>query len=421
MGSAEDARVAHTRRRSEDPDGFPRRIDVTRFREVGRINRPSGATSWEDYDARIAVLDELHYDGNVDLLRELQSGKIKMSDLMILKRQRRLDVGVGSLRLAEPLLDAFDRVLPQLGGKKKTRDNYKTLFCRLVKSAVPAITDRSAVRELERIDWKKTALKWAADGRGQSGQVWNNMLIALSAFLTELLGDVDNPDRRRIMARIPRAGATPGRVPDVRIDQVVEVIHSMPRNTGPTALTLLLTGLRSEELRGAGPSALRPNLEAIAIAKSGTRRRVVTPFDSRLKNVQSEGLVYVPDGFWRIAELAVRQPPSYNTLRRHWCQRCHDVGIGQVTRIGDGPQYRWPQMFLYTGMRLHDLRHCYAQWVHGAGMPLSQLRHALRHGDESSTARYAQQAAKREAADLAGQAIGGAFDPSELWPDEASE
>jgi hypothetical protein len=55
-------------------------------------------------------------------------------------------------------------------------------------------------------------------------------------------------------------------VPDATIEQVSEVILGMPARTGPTALTLLLTGLRTEELIGAGPRALRPNIQARRVA-----------------------------------------------------------------------------------------------------------------------------------------------------------
>jgi len=65
-------------------------------------------------------------------------------------------------------------------------------------------------------------------------------------------------------------------------------------------------------------------------------------------------------------------------------------------------------------MRLHDLRHSYAQVVSAAGLPLSKS--ALGHGSESSSARYAAQAAGRQAAQLAGQALGGAMALEVLWP-----
>lgn len=409
------SRVANTRRRSPDPDGFPRRIDVSRFKEIGRINRPSGATSWDDYDDRVAVLDELYDTGNLDLLRDFRDGNVRMNDLMRLKRLKRLDNGAGALRLGENLLEAIDRIVPKLGGRKKTGQNYQALVLRLVASSVPKFTTRSTVRDLEKIDWEKTGERWAENG-GDGASTWNNLVIALGSFLSTLLGDSDSPERKRIMSRIPRASAGSGRVPDATIEQVTKVILGMPARTGPSALTLLLTGLRTEELLGAGPSALRPNIQAIAIEKKGRRLvKRTTPFATRLKNAPSEGLVYVPQGFWDVATLAVTNPPGYVTLRRHWCQRCHEVGLGTLTRTKNDPGQRWPQTFRYTGMTLHDLRHCYGQWVHGAGMPLGQLRHALRHEDESSTARYAQQAAKQDAARLVGEVFG-AFDPKDLWP-----
>jgi integrase len=135
----------------------------------------------------------------------------------------------------------------------------------------------------------------------------------------------------------------------------------------------------------------------------------------------------VADGFWPLVEWAVNNRPAYVTLRRHWCQACHEVGLGVVQRT-DGKKGadskvvfigRWPQKFKYAGMRLHDLRHSYAQVVSAAGLPLSQLKSALGQGSESSSARYAAQVAGRQAAQLAGQALGGGMALEVLWPSAA--
>jgi hypothetical protein len=95
-------RVPNTRRRSDDPNGFPKRIDTTRFKEVGRINRPSQANSWEDYDDRIALLDEIYNHHGPDLLIAFRDGHADMNELMRFKRLRRLDTGLGTLKLSAP-------------------------------------------------------------------------------------------------------------------------------------------------------------------------------------------------------------------------------------------------------------------------------------------------------------------------------
>lgn len=42
-----------------------------------------------------------------------------------------------------------------------------------------------------------------------------------------------------------------------------------------------------------------------------------------------------------------------------------------------------------TKLRLHDLRHCFASWLHMAGVSLDMLRPLLGHRDRKTTDRYA--------------------------------
>ncbi len=411
-------RTPNTRRSPQDPDAFPRRIDITRFAEVGRINRPSGAKSRADYDARVAVLDELWEDRNLDLLRAFQAGEVSMDYLMALKNKKQLDHGVEDLRLRRPLFEMLDEVVPKLGRKKKTRDGYQTLLAKLVSLATPALTERAVVRDLERIDWDATMEAWQATG--VSGQSWNNMTIALGSFLSAVVGK-RSAARERIMERVPRAATSPGRVPDATVEQLAAVVMRMPRRTGSTALGLLVTGVRMEDFLGLDPEKdLLPNQEAIRV-EGLEAPGDAKPFTQSSKNDPSRGIRYVPSGFWPVVEWAARNKPAYVTLRRHWCQACHEVGLGVVSRTKDDPNHRWPQTFRYEGMTMHDLRHSYAQYVSDAGMPLEQLRHALGHADVSSTARYAARLAKKEAAEIAGRAFGAAFTPELLWPDEQDE
>ena len=408
--------VANTRRRSKDADGFPRRIDISRFTEIGRINRPSGAKSWDDYGRRIALLDELYDQGKLDLLREFAAGRVKMDELMRLKRQHRLDSGARELRLKRPLFATFDTLVQDMGSKKKTRDGYQSLFLRMVRLSVPALNEQSAVIELERQDWKAVRRRWKEDGA--SGQTWNNFIIMLGSFLTHVLGRKEHPDRLRIMEQLKRAPRAAGRTPDASPMQLAAVLQRMPRRTGAAALTLLVTGIRMSEYLNLDPEIdLAPNQQALRVAGESDAEGD-DDWVQAAKNVQSQGLRYVAEGFWPIVEWSVRNKPSYITLRRHWCWACDAVGLGVLERTKDDPNHRWPQSFKYSGMTMHDLRHSYAQIVSAAGMPLSQLRHALGHGDEQSTARYAAQRAGREAAQLAGAAFGDALVLTALWPDE---
>jgi integrase len=405
--------MANTRRRSEERDGFPRRIDVTRFKEIGRINRPSGAQSWEDYDKRVAVLDELYEDNNLELLKAFARGEVSMDHLMRLKGKHQLDKGIADLRLQRSLFDSFEEVVPQLGSKTKTRDDYASLLARLVELSEPKLTEAAVVRDLKDLDWDSTMDAWEA--AGLSGQSWKNMRVALGSFLSRLLGKKSSA-RQDIMDNVPNAVGSPERTPDASIEQLAAVVRRMPRRSGSVALSLLVTGVRVEEFLGMDPDRdLMPNEQAIKVA-GRERRGKARAFTQRGKNKPSMGTRYVAEGFWPVVEWAARNRPCYTTVRRHWCQACHEVGLGVVTRTKNDPNHRWPQTFRYVGMRLHDLRHCYAQYVSDAGMPLSQLRFALGQSNESSAARYAARLAKKQAASIAGAAFGGAFTAEELWP-----
>lgn len=289
----------------------------------------------------------------------------------------------------------------------------------------------------------------AWEATGASGQSWNNMRVALGSFLATLVDPLAKkkrrpiPDRDRIMDRIPAAQGSVGRMPDASIAQLVAVASAMPRKTGATMIALLVTGLRVEELLQLDPATdLLPNQQALRIGRVEVSDGS-TPFTLSTKNVASAGMRNVPEGFWPIVAWAVANKPAYVTLRRHWCQACHEVNLGAVVRT-DGvelesgevkfPTARWPQKFTYEGMTLHDLRHCYGQYVRDGGVPLSELRHAFGHADETSSAGYAARVgqaparpadkarrAKRWAAEVAGQQFAQLLSIESLWPSEEPE
>jgi integrase len=241
------------------------------------------------------------------------------------------------------------------------------------------------------------------------------------------------------MDLVPAAQTAPGRTPDASIAQLVAIAAAMPRKTGANVISLLVTGLRVEEFHKLDPETdVLPNQQALRIGRIEATEGTA-PFTLSTKNTSSAGLRYVPEGFWPIVAWSARNKPAYVTLRRHWCQACHEVGLGTVTRT-DGkeengvvrfPTKRWPQKFTYKGLRLHDLRHFYTQYVRDGGVPLSELRHALGHASEESSAGYAARLgrvpetaadkarrAKRLAADVAGKQFADLLSIESLWPVE---
>jgi integrase len=82
----------------------------------------------------------------------------------------------------------------------------------------------------------------------------------------------------------------------------------------------------------------------------------------------------------------VPSPLGYQWLRRHWKDACRAAGAAH-------------------DLRLHDLRHCYGQWLANAGVGEARIQTGLRHATATMTRRYTKQRDKGENAKTMGDIL----------------
>lgn len=99
------------------------------------------------------------------------------------------------------------------------------------------------------------------------------------------------------------------------------------------------------------------------------------------KTELSATVVRVDERLWPWIEAGVPSPLAYKWLREHF---------KRALRAAEAP----------SDLRLHDLRHCYAQWLVDAGAPEARVQVGMRHATAAMTRKYAMQRDKGENAKL---------------------
>ena len=77
-----------------------------------------------------------------------------------------------------------------------------------------------------------------------------------------------------------------------------------------------------------------------------------------------------------LVKAAVPSPLGYKWLHQHWYRARAAVGAGDV--------------------RLHDLRHCFGQWLSDAGVAEARIQVGMRHATAAMTRRYTKTRDKGE-------------------------
>ncbi|MEO9116351.1 MAG: tyrosine-type recombinase/integrase [Gemmatimonadaceae bacterium] len=235
----------------------------------------------------------------------------------------------------------------------------KELLDRVVNLMHYIATDSATIADLEilpRWAWRVLQHQWEA-----SSADWNHMRRALSAVLTGLLGTVSHPTRGMIMHNVPTLEEFP-RVPDLTPQKFKEILSRMPEYLRGAPWVLVITGMRMNEYMTLDDSHLRPNTYSIVVP--GTKTRA------------SRGTVHVSPNQWATVIAAVPAPRKAKVLRAAWTDACIKAGV--------------------PGVRLHDLRHCLAQWTTDAGVAEKSVQSALRHLDPAMTRRYSMSRESKE-------------------------
>lgn len=161
------------------------------------------------------------------------------------------------------------------------------------------------------------------------------------------------------------------REPELTATEFWRLIEHTPEYARPCYVTLVITGLRVGEYLTLGLEHLRQ--ESCSIQVPGT------------KTAGSNAVVAVDPDYWPWITAAVPSPLGYKWLRTHFKRAAKEIGR--------------------FDLRLHDLRHVYAQLASDAGAPTAQVQAALRHANPAMTRRYEMRTAKGNVARLVGGAL----------------
>jgi integrase len=384
------------------------------FPGVGRINRSSGTTKVKEFQRRDQLLTELFEHAQLDALRAFKRGDVSIEELLEAKRQGRLTSAalVSDIALRANLWTKLDEIYPAVDRDQKTAHRYRVSVEGFKRKAQPIIGAGARVSDLERVDWLELQRQW-----GASAADWNHLRRMLSSALTQLLGDVYHPFRRAVVKAIPIA-AEQSRTPDLTPEIFWRIVAAAPQHVQSAFVTLIATGMRVGEYLACTRDHLMPLTFAINVP--GT------------KTDESAATVYVDESLWPWVLAGVPSPVGYKWLRDYWIRACVAVGAGRYvptgktrrvrkklergqvyTRVGHREQgeterevtYVDEPITRYVGLRIHDLRHAFAQLASDAGESTARIQAALRHAGPEMTRRYEMQKARKDVA----AAVGGAL------------
>ena len=234
---------------------------------------------------------------------------------------------------------------------------YKTAFTQL--RAKTDLSDSATIADLTRVDWVALEQGW-----GGSAADWNHLRAAVSKFLSDTLGDIHHPVRRRVMEQFPKRPDVE-RVPDITPELLWKIVEKVPEHVKACYVTIAALGLDTGEYLELTKAHLRPHIHAIEAPGTKTYVR--------------HGTLHVDERLWPWVERGVPSPVRYGWLREYWKR-------GLKAAKAD------------TSLRLKDLRHCMGQWATDAGVSEARVQSAMRHASPNMTRRYAKQRDRGEVA-----------------------
>lgn len=377
-----------------------------------RIDRSSWTKSLREYHGLVALLYELRENGQIEVLRAFAKGEIDVAELKQAKRsgQIKADTLLTDLVRFRPLWHvaarcpkrtnpsaahsedcrgAVDRALPQMGRSEQTRRRYYTSLAKLRKLGAEWLPEEAQVRDLEKVPWRTLRERWmvvarrkklagkskeakaagyVTEERQASSSDWNALVRAVSHLLTVLYGDVYSSQRRDIVRKLERAEVTKRRPKISQGGLFWEIVAKTPEHAQPCYIILGATGMRTGEYLSAGEASLHEHIHAIDVTgKTGRKRYFIAP------------------ELWPWVEVGVPSPLRYQWMREYFKRAVRELG--------------------HPELRLHDLRHLFAQLAKQAGIPTRDTQAALGQATAGITADYEMEEAKSEVAAKVGQAL----------------
>lgn len=345
--------------RTRKPKGKSLRIrrDLSRL-GLGMLQISAYTYNQRTLEKANAIVTKLIEDSQVEVLRALQAGRVKIHQLVELDRQNKLSgsAALANVLLDQPLWATWEAITPKLATSKDTRNRY-TVSRKALQRVLA--NDALKVNDLLGLDWAALAAGWP-----NSPSDWNHVGRAVSRFLSVLLEDKYHPFRRQVCAKIPTF-AESARVPDVSPALFWAIVRELREDIRPVFVTIVLTGLRVRtEYLQLDETCLLPHTHQIRV-----------PGDA----VTAERYVAVDPQHWGWVVAAVPSPLQYKAIRSHWRAACTAAGAPVL----------W----------IHDLRHAMAQWAVDGGADVTEAQAQLGHANVEMSARYAK---KRNAARVAG-------------------
>lgn len=199
------------------------------------------------------------------------------------------------------------------------------------------------------------ARHWMALGDAWNGSAadWNHFRRGFSALLTGALGPAGHSLRKGLVENM-KLKKERSRVTDVSYETFEQIMAHVPMNYRAAFRSILQTGLRREEFVRLEADDLNPITRVLDV--SGT------------KNDSSDDEIKIDEAFLPDLIEAIPCPISASGL----------YGVWKKARTAAG----------FPKVRIHDLRHCFAQWSLDANVPDSEVQHALRQKSSTVTAGY---------------------------------
>ena len=156
-------------------------------------------------------------------------------------------------------------------------------------------------------------------------------------------------------------------------EQIAELISILPQPIGDIVEFLVYTGFRKENVLSLKIEAVRlhditPTGEAELVIKGG--RRELFPLGSAAVDVLKRVIGDRKKGY---VFLNPETGTRYVSIHKTFDRAVRSLSL----TANDG-----------TKLRIHDLRHAHATWLHRAGVSLDSVRFLLGHKDRSTTDRY---------------------------------
>lgn len=163
------------------------------------------------------------------------------------------------------------------------------------------------------------------------------------------------------------------RVPELTVEQFRLLIGKTPEHARACYVVLAATGMRLGEYVRCQKEDLNPDTFTVRVP--GT------------KTATSRATIAVHPDLWGWIEAAIPSPLQSNRMRKYLKRAVTELGL--------------------PDLRLHDLRHLFAQLATQAGAHTSQVQVALRHANPAMTARHQRQVDRGDVARLVGNELVG--------------